>query len=90
MDEIRGPKAFTDQLLQSFLSGGRPRLLEMQPSRPSVSALKVPALPTAPRLMCPVSPFECTGADLPGLWETLKGNIFKIKASQSIIFTLMD
>lgn len=67
MNETRGPKAFTDQLLQSLLSGGRPRLLEVQLSHPSVLVVKIPALLVAPRLMCPVSPFECIGADLPGL-----------------------
>lgn len=61
-NETRDPEAFTDQLLQGFLPGGRPRLLEVQLSHPLVLVLRIPAFP-----MYPVSPFDCTEADLPGL-----------------------
>lgn len=91
MNELLVCKGFRTSLLQLFSSDGRPRLLEVQLSHPSlVLAVRIPAFPMAPRLMYPVSPFECTGADLPCLWETLEVKIFKVKGSQSIIFTLMD
>lgn len=67
MNEMRGPKAFTDQLLQSFLTDGRPRLLEAQLSHPLVLVLRISAFPMAPRLMYPVSSLVCTGVELPGL-----------------------
>lgn len=68
MNELLVCKGFRTSLLQLFSSDGRPRLLEVQLSQPSsVLAVRIPAFPMAPRLMYPVSPFECTGADLPCL-----------------------
>ena len=68
MNEMLVCKGFRTSLLpQHFSSDGRPRLLEVQLSHPLVFALRIPAFPVAPRLMYPVSPFECPGADLTGL-----------------------